>query len=1071
MVPDYYARLGIDPGASAAEVEAALRKQQPVWSMGTRNPKTRHTNQLFLDEVPALRRALLSGPESRAAYDAELAAAQIADREDKLDELQRRIRLRAAKGGLTPADRSLLRDEASRLGLTDDVLDRLTRLVPSFSAPARVDPEEELDVDPPADVLDPSTRRQIRGALEHLGRRDLYDALGLPRDAPASIIAARADEERQRWMKKAQVTAEKTAWLEIISHAQSHLTTPKARGRYDRTLDLEAEERFETVTGFALHGLSRLDLGTRQALIEEAAALGIAGGRADRLIGRACRKGGVSREPGSVTPRTFSAAGATPPAPGGAATTGSNGKYQLIRCRNCSGVTELSPVARRTSPARCRHCGASLKWDCPVCKRSHWLDQPKCTCGFPLALREPLISHFAAALHAFRSHDLTTAREHLEQVQKYAPHHVGARNGMAKIRQHEADVEYFRATCETALAGRKLLAAKKAVDAWRNLADPALPEIRDAWKRVSSGLREAGELAAKARKLERVDPPAARGLYRKSLDIAGDLPDALAGLQRCPPDSPSNLELQVLGDRIRLSWAPPPPDGLGPLTFAVMRKRGDLPKHPADGTRIAAVSTCEFEDRHVKPGETVSYAVLSRRGDAESLAAVAVGPVVYLPDVQDVRVDPRQGEIELSWIPPPGVFEVRVVRKLDSAPEGPRDGERVPCALDQALDAQVRQDQVYHYGIYAIYRMADGQRYPSPGVIVGAFPRAAVAAMPAPRLTLTSRGDVRLDWIEPARGPVRILRTQRPLPHDPGARITLDQAEQLAGDWIALAGTDRAEDSSPPPAGLCYYTPLVSLGGTLIVGYSATLSRVADPSDLRAARVGAPEGDRLRGSRVQLRWRWTPEASATLLVARQGVPASGPDDPSALAFTVSRDEFDRLGSWTVSLPGTGSDEVSDFELQPAPGSSPGHRGLRTNTWYVRAYSIAEVDGAPRVSPGLEATASTAVPGPHPEVTVAYLLSRPWFPWRPWTVTMRTEPPGEAIPPLVLVANDRAVPVSVDDGKVIARLPAARDGSRHNLRRQAHLSRCEVRAFVDPMLEPGSLFPVRFRHPETGSTRL
>ena len=109
-----------------------------------------------------------------------------------------------------------------------------------------MDLAEEADADPPADVLDPSTRRQIRGALEHLGRRDLYDALGVPRDTPASIVAARADEERQRWMKKAQVTAEKTAWLEIISHAQSHLTSPKARARYDRTLSLEAEEQFDS---------------------------------------------------------------------------------------------------------------------------------------------------------------------------------------------------------------------------------------------------------------------------------------------------------------------------------------------------------------------------------------------------------------------------------------------------------------------------------------------------------------------------------------------------------------------------------------------------------------------------------------------------------------------------------------------------------------------------------------------------------------------------------------------------------------------------------------------------------
>ena len=88
------------------------------------------------------------------------------------------------------------------------------------------------------------------------------------------------------------MTAEKTAWLEIISHAQSHLTSPKARARYDRTLALEAEEKFDAVTAFALKGLTRLDAGTHAALIDEAAALGIGSDRADRLIGRSCRKAG-----------------------------------------------------------------------------------------------------------------------------------------------------------------------------------------------------------------------------------------------------------------------------------------------------------------------------------------------------------------------------------------------------------------------------------------------------------------------------------------------------------------------------------------------------------------------------------------------------------------------------------------------------------------------------------------------------------------------------------------------------------------------------------------------------------
>ena len=395
---------------------------------------------------------------------------------------------------------------------------------------------------------------------------------------------------------------------------------------------------------------------------------------------------------------------------------------------------------------------------------------------------------------------------------------------MAKIKQHAAEIEYARMAWELAHAGKKMVAARRAVESWRNLVDPSSPEVREAFKEVAAALRQAEELAARARKLERADPPAACSLYRKSLDIAADLPEALAGLDRIPPEAPTGLQAQVLGDRVLLSWTPPTPDGLGPLTFAVMRKRGDLPQHPGDGTRIAEVSTCEYEDRHLRPGETVSYAVLAKRGEAESVAAVAVGPLVYLPDVQDVHVQPRAGEIELSWIPPHGVFQVRVVRKVGFPPSGPRDGERIAAGIDQALDSGLRDDQVYHYAIYAIYRMADSRRYPSQGVFASAYPRLPDPPMNAPRLMATASGLVRLDWNEPPRGSVRILRTTKPLPVSAGTRLSAADAEHLAGDWLPLTGTDRAEDADPPASGCCYYTPLVMLGSLATVGHAAALS-------------------------------------------------------------------------------------------------------------------------------------------------------------------------------------------------------------------------------------------------------
>ncbi|WP_026011967.1 hypothetical protein, partial [Singulisphaera acidiphila] len=98
---------------------------------------------------------------------------------------------------------------------------------------------------------------------------------------------------------------------------------------------------------FALQGLPRLDPGTRNALLDEGAALGIGPERVDRLIVRACRSLGVARDAGpSATTVTV------PP--------------RHLRCRVCVGVTDFAQAARQKTAA-CRHCRASLRWDCPIC--------------------------------------------------------------------------------------------------------------------------------------------------------------------------------------------------------------------------------------------------------------------------------------------------------------------------------------------------------------------------------------------------------------------------------------------------------------------------------------------------------------------------------------------------------------------------------------------------------------------------------------------------------------------------------------------------------------------------------
>src|SRR5205823_12420506 len=132
------------------------------------------------------------------------------------------------------------------------------------------------------------------------------------------------------------------------------------------------------------------------------------------------------------------------------------------------------------------------------------------------------------------------------------------------------------------------------------------------------------------------------------------------------------------------------------------------------------------------------------------------------------------------------------------------------------------------------------------------------------------------------------------------------------------------------------------------------------------------------------------QGAQSLVVARAGQFPGGPDDPAALGTTVQDVEYSRQGYFALTLP-------------PSP-SGP---------WHLCVYAVAAVDGQRVVSPGLEPSARTVVPGPHPEVTVSYSLRRPRCPGRPWSLTCRTDPPGAAIPPTALVAHPRTVPLSVD----------------------------------------------------------
>jgi hypothetical protein len=74
------------------------------------------------------------------------------------------------------------------------------------------------------------------------------------------------------------------------------------------------------------------------------------------------------------------------------------------------------------------------------------------------------------------------------------------------------------------------------------------------------------------------------------------------------------------------------------------------------------------------------------------------------------------------------------------------------------------------------------------------------------------------------------------------------------------------------------------------------------------------------------------------------------------------------------------------------------------------------------------------------------------------------------PATALVTHPRTVPLSVDDGEVVAHFPEARDGATSPIEAKLYPSRRRAWIFADPRAEPDRLMPICLRHSEAEAPR-
>ena len=160
--------------------------------------------------------------------------------------------------------------------------------------------------------------------------------------------------------------------------------------------------------------------------------------------------------------------------------------------------------------------------------------------------------------------------------------------------------------------------------------------------------------------------------------MTSDEPDIEAGLERCPPPCPQQLNADSRGDRVELRWTPAR-SAVGALSYRAVRV-----------SAAGRVLLCEVTDSPSTQAtdatppldEEISYEVTTVRGGRVESAPTASPPIRVVPEIEDLAVFSDRDGVAGSWRLPKRAVAIRVVRTEALLDHGP--GQEIVTSADGA---------------------------------------------------------------------------------------------------------------------------------------------------------------------------------------------------------------------------------------------------------------------------------------------------------------------------------------------------------------------------------------------------
>jgi len=649
--------------------------------------------------------------------------------------------------------------------------------------------------------LESSKAKEIANKVTQLGKKDLYDFLGLRQNSSIKKLQERALDIWKETQGKTDTQNSRKS--ELAGTAKDIFSSKEKKEMYDNTL-------------------SATNLTVLDHFLEIAGSDGILTDDEMTKLLKAAKENNINIDDArayieeKVEKRNWKIMGAETYVP-----------PKLLTCGFCG---ELADDEKQK---RCAKCGEELIQPCPICKNPTPTEQAACSkCGCTTGDAPEIYSMMKKVEIFSRDKKFSEAKKTLHSVLALWYKWDVATKRLNEIEMLEKKQKKAYQSVVDAMAKRHYVQASRLVNDYiQEFGKNGLTKLQS---EIELNLKKAKQFFLEAEKHKTAkEYEKAIALYDNALTIVSDYDSARNALSKMPIPLPENFTGKIVSGRVNLSWKT---SGNEKISYTIIRKENTIPKNVDDGKAVTKeLYGISAVDHTLEEGKIYYYGIFPVRNGVASQTGKNIGPYM-IPG--DVKVEYKAGDkrVELIWSSPANVASVEVWKKEGKGPIKRGEGIKLSAGKNSLIDNDVVNEKAYTYLVVARYRdpLKDGQYLHAPGVTVLATPTAPPKEIKDLRAEIKD-SKVFLTWTS-VNDSVQIRQVDKKPPLQAGEIISLQSVEKI-GTPVTVTSSNKAQ-ATIGSQGNIYFLPLTIKHQTVVVGEPVKITTIKDVENLQSHQIG-----------------------------------------------------------------------------------------------------------------------------------------------------------------------------------------------------------------------------------------